>query len=79
MIADALEKTLWVQCEERLPEEDGVYFVFGSNNAVVSAWWWGDGNECAYPNSWEMECTTSKAIGDKIIAWMPIPEPYKIP
>lgn len=58
----------WIPCSERLPEKNDVYLV-----AVNS---WGcptrdvDGFMAHTDRKWEV-------YGNKVIAWMPLPEPYK--
>lgn len=63
------EQTRWIPCSERLPEEDGRFLVFlpDRNGTFMCAdflggQWYQD----------DYECTSSH-----VIAWMPLPEPYK--
>lgn len=59
----------WIPCSERLPEENGRFLAFlpDRNGTFMCAdflkgqW---------YPDDYE--CTS-----DRVIAWMPLPEPYK--
>lgn len=65
------DKAGWIPCNERMPVEpeydcDG-YIVQADNIAEpFSAYWYGDG--------WE---DTDGMELDNIIAWQPLPEPYK--
>ena len=76
----------WIPCTERLPEKSGRYLVTRGSNACGSLWnkvdilnysdlmglvkekiWWsGDVGKIDFE-----KC-------DHVIAWMPLPEPYKI-
>ena len=81
----ALEQTRWILVSERLPEANGRYLVTRGLNACGALWnrvyivnysdlmglkseriWW-DGN---------VGKSDFKRIDD-VIAWMPLPEPYK--
>lgn len=57
----------WIPCSERLPDKDGIYLVthrkFGKLEVTWNIFY---GGEHA---SW--------LWNDEIIAWMPLPEPYK--
>ena len=64
-----LNSSEWIPCSERLPEEGGNYLVSGV---------WGSGKEAVG------ECDFSvndgyfrTAWNFDVIAWMPLPEPYK--
>ena len=65
----ALEQTRWIPVSERLPEEDGLYLVtdvskyFGAYSTYVLK------REKASPSNCVKWAT--------IVAWMPLPEPYK--
>ena len=67
----ALEQTRWIPCSERLPEEDGDYLMttkwIGSYSGDVYI-----ETHVAYyrKKSKEWDCVD-------IIAWMPLPQPYK--
>lgn len=63
------EQTRWIPCSERLPEEDGRFLVFLPDRKgtfmcadFLSGKW--------YPDDYE--CTSNH-----VIAWMPLPKPYK--
>ena len=55
------EKTGWILVSERLPEESKRYVVATKYNDVMTDFYTGEGF---------LQC-------DDIIAWMPLPEPYK--
>lgn len=63
-----IEPQHWIPCCERLPEEDGLYLITVKRKYVegeyVSAARFADGVICY------------QYVGD-IVAWMPLPEPYK--
>jgi hypothetical protein len=87
----ALEQTRWIPASEKLPEvrddkygdtsddvlicvmdEDGYYSIstgfygYYPNNGSYQGWWsvWTDGCDKLYSK-------------DKVVAWMPLPQPYK--
>ena len=75
----------WIPCSERLPDEDywtGANFQYSADvlmtvyNAedeetiidyghTVDGSWYSDTTDCLVPSGWE------------VLAWMPLPEPYK--
>lgn len=81
MIADALEKTLWIPCEERLPEKIDSYLVSYGNGWVSIAEW----DDAKSPDSWNAEPTwifeelRARASDGYVMAWMPLPESHKLP
>lgn len=67
----------WIPCEVRLPELEGntsdTVLVYGSIGFQYMAFWCSDGQ-------WRFcQCGTAKEPMDwtDIIAWMPLPAPYK--
>ena len=67
LCAKALEKVpKWIPCSERLPKEGGLYLVSVKNEHdrrySKTCWFHGDDNWFARQD---------------VIAWMPLPEPYK--
>ena len=59
----------WIPCDERLPEENGVYVV--SYEDAVTWLEWFNGKWFFYPSNPAREETGT------ILAWMPLPEPYR--
>ena len=59
----------WIPCSERLPEEDGTYFVSGV---------WENGDvEVGQLQYIADENRFSNVIYFNVDAWMPLPEPYR--
>lgn len=69
----------WIPCEERLPEEYGLYIATMNDGSV---------QECSYVptdygdvllNGWSTcEASGFKVLNENdVLAWMPLPEPYK--
>ena len=75
----------WTSCSERLPSEDGRYLVtyplFVLKNKWVNVLWYGKPSmpnikvkgKCWYCSDDEY----GDVVYDDVLAWMPIPEPYK--
>lgn len=68
-MSKAEEYGKWIPCSERLPAVDGMYTttlsgeLVGTDEPFVGPLYFKDGY-------WEED-------GDCVIAWMPLPEPYK--
>lgn len=67
----------WIPCNERLPEEDGQYLITvkyvhvdGYDDIYAEHGEWTDGK-------WDMFCFGHCGRVENIIAWMPLPEPWK--
>lgn len=61
-----MPKREWIPVEERLPEVNSVYLVTskaGDCIDIFTDYWQGD--------------STWAHFGDRVIAWMPLPEPYR--
>lgn len=69
---EADKKSGWIPCSERLPEKHGYYIVQtdGSRNNVIDIAEYG-----LFWHNMKLDMMWHKA--SKIIAWMPLPEPYK--
>ena len=71
-------KTDWIPCKERLPElDEGIESFKQSKCCLVAIEWW-DGEiteEVGWYNQsgvWNQDSSNCK-----VIAWMPLPQPYK--
>ena len=67
----------WIPCSERLPSEDGRYLVcmdWEYDNMEVLRW--ADGWNCHRDYDGKIH-RESEIDGADIIAWMPLPKPYK--
>lgn len=76
---EALEKTMWIPCSERLPDKNGNYLVTVSSYDDTASIEFicidhcnSDGKFLHYENR-----KPRKKQGQYVIAWMPSPEPYK--
>lgn len=80
-----LVQSHWIPCSERLPEKSGRYLVTRGLNACGSLW-----NRIYISNYSDLMGIKSEKIWwqgnvgkpdfkrlDDVIAWMPLPEPYK--
>lgn len=67
----ALEQTGWIPCTERLPKEDGCY--------LVTIKWKGSYSGDTYVETTMAEYREKSKEWDyvDVIAWMPLPEPYR--
>lgn len=71
----------WIPVSEGLPESSGVYIVSrwfsdGEESAILVDANYYDGNGDWYDDNrinWGRDLVT-----DRIVAWMPLPEPYKV-
>lgn len=74
---EALERTRWIPCSERLPEEGQdvlcwyQYFRYGNYNRL----WKTYGIGFRYNGSWGGEVSGGR--GTKVLFWKPLPEPPK--
>lgn len=71
MAIEALQNSQWIPCSERLPEEDGRYFVtrydYVTESSFVDILWY-------EKHTW----WNRRIVGDFAVkAWMPLPEPWK--
>lgn len=70
---EALERTRWIPCNERLPEERGCYIV------AVKHWY--DGKPVTREAFWNgadwLSCEKRMEITPRVTHWMPLPEPPK--
>lgn len=63
----ALEENKWIPCSERMPEDNTDVIVYFYSGTVTEMRYWGNG---IFQGIYEH---TEKTI----VAWMPLPEPYK--
>ena len=73
MASDALEQeTRWIPVSERLPEQSDNYLVTNDDGDVEMAYF-------AHPKDYAISKGEWREIWyeDNVIAWMPLPEPYK--
>ena len=66
MAIKALEQTRWIPISERLPEREGWYLTSLGDKTYGGA-------------DVDMYCKGWVKYGTHVLAWMPLPEPYKIP
>ena len=59
----------WVACSERLPKNDEVVLGTNSSNDLFKTYTWDD---CG-----EIKWYADGCLDVPVIAWMPLPEPYK--
>lgn len=67
----------WIPCSERLPSEDGCYLVcMAWDYCAMRVLKWADGWNCH--RSYDVKVKRENEIdGVDIIAWMPLPKPYR--
>jgi hypothetical protein len=69
---EKVKKSDWIPVSERLPSEDGYYLVSCKGGNIHTDFFWCDnGNGSKHNNTW---LNTHQY---EIIAWQPLPEPYK--
>lgn len=71
---EALERTRWIPCGERLPEKAGFYLVAAPRGIEIMEFSSGDKRYRETP------CFVSEALGKVsgyVTHWMPLPEPPK--
>ena len=74
----------WIPCSERLPNEDGQYLVFYEGTIIgsrIEIMWY---SEPSMPNVdvsgkhfYRSDSEWGDIIYDEVIAWMPLPKPYR--
>ena len=74
---DTKKQTGWIPVSERLPEKDGSYLVCMSwNYHKMDVLMWADGWNCTRNINGKVN-RKSEILGAYILAWMPLPEPYR--
>ena len=78
----------WIPCSERLPDKYGEYYVTWTCDYNYKPFWLieiiecEETNEFDYDNNvfkmeWILNDTMKSYSNPKVVAWMPLPEPYK--
>lgn len=75
----------WISCSERLPNEDGQYLVFYEGIGIIGKWieimWYGEPSmpnvDVSGKHFYRSDSEWGDIIYDEVIAWMPLPKPYK--
>ena len=70
------EQRRWIPCGERQPEENGNYLAFYRTSDGTASLEFMMVDHCNAGGGWLHEENGRKAY-EKVIAWMPLPEPYK--
>ena len=78
LVLELLEQTEWIPVSERLPEKNTAVLTYvstGPSKTYCLAYWNDvrDGWE-----EWIGYDLIEKERGYKVLAWMPLPEPYKV-
>lgn len=68
---DALEKEKWIPVEERLPAAKEDVLVCTQRGWIIVAWY-GPNGEC-----WHITPQGTGFFPPDVVAWMPLPEPYR--
>ena len=61
-----LKDKRWIPCSERLPEEDGQYLISTCMNCIDTCFFYKDDDGYLWVD-----------YEESVIAWMPLPQPYK--
>jgi hypothetical protein len=73
MVKNVIERSKWIPCSERLPERKGEYLV-----TYRPCYWDNVENEIKVGiDSFRGKTSWAKKKYQKVIAWIPFPEPYK--
>ena len=75
MAIKALEQTRWIPCSERLPKENE--YIGNVCKYYLIQDEYGDMHVAHLSNVGWIPMDSLKAIGDEIIAWRELPQPYK--
>ena len=67
---EVMDKTKWIPCSERLPEDSRSVITYTNEGGVA------EGSYSPHSEEWTVfRWSVSNA---KVIAWMPLPEPYRV-
>lgn len=70
MAIQALEQTRWIPCSERLPEESHAVLVWCPERKNIYC-------ACYEEKQWWIFGAYFKKVELEVVAWMPLPEPYR--
>ena len=70
VVAGREEMSRWIPCSERMPDKSGTYLASTNMGDVGLA-------ECDWDYEYGMYWSAEYLDVDAIVAWMPLPEPYK--
>ena len=76
MAIEALEQTRWIACSERLPEENEYIGDVCKYYLIQDEY--GDMHVAHLSNVGWIPMDSLKAIGNEVIAWCELPQPYKV-
>ena len=79
---EEMQRYMWIPCSERLPEENGRYLVTYPlliNKPWISILWYGRPTfpETDHPCFYASDDEYGDVEYNDVIAWAPLPEPYK--
>ena len=67
----------WIPCSERLPEDNGVYFVTLDDDIMPRCIDVRNFRNGVFEQRFIVSPVQGKCQEKKVVAWMPLPEPYK--
>ena len=67
----------WIACSERLPEDNGVYFVTLDDDIMPRCIDVRNFRNGVFEQRFIVSPLQGKCPEEKVVAWMPLPEPYK--
>ena len=72
-LEEKLAEREWIPCSERLPSKDGQYLVY-MDYGEMDVYMWAEGWNCIRRLN---GMVTREYEINGIVAWMPLPEPYR--
>ena len=64
IVTDTNVGSKWIPCSERLPKDNQEVLIFADGNIEIDTYYDGEFEACCF-------------YGNEVIAWQPLPEPYK--